>query len=147
MCLSEKLLALRKAAGLSQDSVAEELGITRQSVSRWEQGLNIPSLDNLRLLGQLYGVSLDELTSCADSSTNAPAQESSPETPAASPERWTRERKLILVLSVLLALAIAVIVYQNQSGAEDVIDMNDMVGEEVEKETNQASNFVWKEVG
>lgn len=51
------------------------------------------------------------------------------------------------MLSVLLALAIAVIVYQNQSGAEDVIDMNDMVGEEVEKETNQASNFVWKEVG
>lgn len=61
MEIHEKLAQLRKEKGLSQMEVASELGVSRQAVSRWERGVTVPTSDNLFCLGQLYGVTLDEL--------------------------------------------------------------------------------------
>lgn len=111
MELAQKLIELRKAAGLSQDNAATALGITRQAVSRWEQGVNVPSLESLRALSRLYGVSLDELL-CYDNAV--PEKKEQGEAPKAEKEpcrRWTKERKIILVLCVLLAAAVVVIGY------------------------------------
>lgn len=47
MSLTEHLIAARKRAALSQGEVAEALGVSRQAVSRWENGLALPSTDNL----------------------------------------------------------------------------------------------------
>lgn len=58
----QKLKVLRQASGLSQNEVAEKLGITRQAISRWENGRSYPELDNLTILADLYQVTLDELT-------------------------------------------------------------------------------------
>ena len=61
MTLSEKLALLRREKGLSQMAVAEALHVSRQAVSRWEQGAAAPSSDNLIYLSELYGITLDEL--------------------------------------------------------------------------------------
>ena len=61
MTLREKLIVSRNKAGLSQMELAERLGVSRQAVSRWESGDTTPSVDKLKALAKLYGVSLDWL--------------------------------------------------------------------------------------
>ncbi len=63
MSLGEKLLYLRKKKGLSQEDVAEKLGVSRQTVSKWETDQTIPELIKAKLLSQLYNVSYDYLIS------------------------------------------------------------------------------------
>lgn len=59
--IAERLAARRKLAGLSQEALAEKLGVSRQAVSKWERSESSPDTDNLIALAKLYGVSLDEL--------------------------------------------------------------------------------------
>ena len=61
MKLEEKLVSLRKAKGLSQMKLAEMMNVSRQAISRWEVGAAVPSIENLRFLSRLYGVSIDYL--------------------------------------------------------------------------------------
>ena len=61
MELSEKILQLRKALGFSQEQLAEQVGVSRQSISKWETGQSVPELDKLVILSQVFGVSTDEL--------------------------------------------------------------------------------------
>ena len=61
--IANRLLELRKKNGLSQDELAAKLGISRQSVSKWERAEASPDTDNLICLAKIYGVSLDELLS------------------------------------------------------------------------------------
>ena len=55
------LLSLRKQKGLSQDDLAEKVFVTRQAVSRWENGETTPNIDTLKLLSKLYDVSINTL--------------------------------------------------------------------------------------
>lgn len=61
MALSEKLYALRKRSGLSQEQLAEELNVSRQAISKWESGRAVPESDKLLALSRYFSVSLDEL--------------------------------------------------------------------------------------
>lgn len=61
MILSEKIIQLRKQMGWSQEELAAQLGISRQSVSKWEVGAAIPDLDKILKMSQLFGVSTDYL--------------------------------------------------------------------------------------
>lgn len=61
MSLSTKLVTLRKQKGLTQMDLAEKLQVSRQAISRWEVGAAVPSTENLKVLGDLYGVSIDYL--------------------------------------------------------------------------------------
>lgn len=63
MSLGEKLLYLRKKEGLSQEDVADKLGVSRQTVSKWETDQTVPELIKAKLLSQLYNVSYDYLIS------------------------------------------------------------------------------------
>ncbi len=58
---TDRLVELRRAYGLSQEELAEKLGVSRQAVSKWERGESSPDTDNLIALAKLYRVSLDEL--------------------------------------------------------------------------------------
>lgn len=58
---SEKLLELRRKEGLSQEQLADRLGVTRQSVSKWESGTAVPELSKLVALSDLFSVSVDYL--------------------------------------------------------------------------------------
>lgn len=59
--IAQRLADRRKQAGLSQEALAEQLGVSRQAVSKWERSESSPDTDNLIALAQLYGVSLDDL--------------------------------------------------------------------------------------
>lgn len=61
MNLAEKLIIQRKKSGMSQEQLADRLGITRQSVSKWEAGSSVPEISKLIALSELFKVSLDYL--------------------------------------------------------------------------------------
>ena len=61
LAMAQRLVDRRKAAGLSQEALAAQLGVSRQAVSKWERSESSPDTDNLIALAALYGASLDEL--------------------------------------------------------------------------------------
>lgn len=61
LAMAQRLVDRRKAAGLSQEALVAQLGVSRQAVSKWERSESSPDTDNLIALAALYGVSLDEL--------------------------------------------------------------------------------------
>jgi len=67
MRFADKLIQLRKAKELSQEDLADCLGVSRQAVSRWEQGHTFPDLPNLQKIMKVFGVSADYLI-CDDAS-------------------------------------------------------------------------------
>ena len=63
--IAEKLKQLRLESGMSQDKLAEHLLVSRQAISKWENGETLPDMENMIALAKLYGVSLDELVGIA----------------------------------------------------------------------------------
>ena len=61
--LGENLYTLRKKNGLSQEELADQLGVSRQAISKWERSEAYPDTENLIAIARLYGVSLDALIS------------------------------------------------------------------------------------
>ena len=59
--LGEKLTALRKKQGYSQQELADMISVTRQTISNWECGQGAPALDKALELAQIYKISLDDL--------------------------------------------------------------------------------------
>ena len=66
MELTEKLLNLRKANGLTQEQLAEQLGVSRQSVSKWESGQAMPELDKIVSICEIFHVTADYLLKPSD---------------------------------------------------------------------------------
>ncbi len=84
MALAEKLYELRKKNGLSQEQLAERLGVSRQAVSKWESGKAVPESDTLVSISDVFHVTLDYLLKENDAS--APGSE-----PAAGEEKRREE--------------------------------------------------------
>lgn len=63
MKLQEKILYCRKKAGLSQEALAGQLGVSRQAISKWETGDAVPEINKLLLLANAFGVTTDWLLS------------------------------------------------------------------------------------
>ncbi len=61
MILADKIMNLRKKAGWSQEELANQLNVTRQSVSKWESAQSIPDLDKVIQLSRIFEVSTDYL--------------------------------------------------------------------------------------
>ena len=64
--LAERLVAIRKKQGYSQQEIADRLSVTRQTISNWECGQGAPALDKAAELAAIYQISLDELAGLAD---------------------------------------------------------------------------------
>ena len=62
MELGKQIYELRKKANLSQEQLAEKVGVSRQTISKWELGETAPDIKQAQILSQVFGVSLDELT-------------------------------------------------------------------------------------
>lgn len=61
MILADKIIDLRKKSGMSQEELASELGVSRQSVSKWESIQSIPDIDKIIAMSKIFGVSTDYL--------------------------------------------------------------------------------------
>ncbi len=93
MSIAKRMKRVRTERGISQEKLAEQLNVSRQTVSKWENGLAVPSGDNLNQLGKALGVSVDFLLN-GERALSAPAEE----TPAPQPGR----RRLPALLAALL---------------------------------------------
>ncbi|MBQ7012746.1 MAG: helix-turn-helix transcriptional regulator [Oscillospiraceae bacterium] len=87
MTFHEKLMQLRREHGWSQEQLAEQLGVTRQTVSKWELGSTTPEMNKLLEMSRIFGISIDELT--GNTAFSAKPQET-----AAVPERKPLLRQL-----------------------------------------------------
>ncbi|HIT07522.1 MAG TPA: helix-turn-helix transcriptional regulator [Candidatus Merdivicinus faecavium] len=104
--LSEQIYTLRRKSGLSQEQLAEKVGVSRQAVSKWETGASVPELDKLLALSEFFGVSVEELTS------GAPARREDAPPPRETPVLWSRLGiALCLAGAVLLLLAGGILLF------------------------------------
>lgn len=88
MALNEKIFYHRKRMGLSQEELAEKIGVSRQAVSKWELGTSVPELDSLVLLAKTFGVTTDSLlTEAPEAEEPAPVQIDAPHL-SANEHRW-----------------------------------------------------------
>lgn len=97
--LGQEILRRRKVMGMTQEELASRMGISRQSVAKWETGQSSPDIDRLVLLREVLQTSLDELIGPAGREplpAPVPAVEGSLEPATATPERTFRLLPLIL---------------------------------------------------
>lgn len=133
MTLEEKLAALRKGKNLSQLELSEILHISRQAISRWEVGAAVPTTDNLRVLSELYGVSIDYLLSDdAEILDKVYTGDKSSDVIDKKRKKYVRIGLFtcILVIVFLLSVGIA-IAYQNMNNEEIPFSEMDMEQEPV----------------
>ncbi len=92
MTLGERIQTYRKRAGLSQEALAEQLGVSRQAVSKWELDSAQPDLDKVVALARLFGITTDALLLGEEAAPapKAPPGTAPPPTPAVekAPPRW-----------------------------------------------------------
>lgn len=112
MTLREKLIVLRDKAGISQMALAHQLDVSRQAVSRWESGDTTPSMDKLKALAKIYGVSLDWL--CSDMADEKPFEEVSElvkddETSSATASAEDKKKRKLRYVVIALVAGVAIL--------------------------------------
>ncbi len=139
MRLEEKLTVLRKESGYTQLDLAEKVRVSRQAISKWETGRALPSMEKLKYLSELFGVSVDyllndDMTEEAKPKEQEPAPEPQteeavfPEKEKGKPASWKYIAALLLAV-LLLGLLIGVFVGKY---SERHISIVDIPGEEVD---------------
>ena len=98
MTFGEKLQALRKAQGLSQEELAQRINVSRQALSKWESGASVPDTENVIALSRLFGVSTDYLLL---NEVKAPGH-----VPAIA---WPKPRKYLLAAAIVGAVGVAAV--------------------------------------
>ena len=109
MALSEKLHALRKKSGLSQEQLAEQLGVSRQAVSKWETGKAVPESDTLIAISEYFHVTLDYLMKETDSA--GPGTEPDTRKENDRPDAGTGREKRILGLVICVGGAVCLMIW------------------------------------
>ena len=103
--LGRRIQEARKAAGLSQESLGERLGVSRQAVSKWESDASVPDLENLIAMSRIFGVTIGALLG-VEPAAEEPTEEDSPEAPGgesgdAAPDRELTDRELAAVEAIV----------------------------------------------
>ena len=63
MSFADNLIELRKLNNLSQEDIAEKIGVSRQTLSKYETGESLPDIERCKMLADLFGVTMDDLIS------------------------------------------------------------------------------------
>lgn len=117
------LAQLRKEQGLTQEQLAQELGTSNKTISRWETGAYLPPVEMLQLLSERYGLTINELLQgqrispenqlATANQTIAQVIKESPflfkERQAYWQRKWTRDHRLDIILLIIAALAVQVL--------------------------------------
>lgn len=151
MELAEKLVFLRKETKVSQLKLAELMGVSRQAVSRWETGIAVPTIENLKYLSNLYNVTLDYLLldddkgkldlknstveETGDKSKLNPIEEKKQKKHTAV--RWVCISCLLFMLIVVICICVSI------KNNENFIPINNMPKEEVETEDGMGFDLEW----
>lgn len=97
MKFNEKLIELRKKAGLSQEELGYKLNVTRQTISKWELGQTTPEMDKLIEISRIFGISVDDLLD----ETKEVKTESQKIV-----NNKSRKKTIIIIVSIVLAIII-----------------------------------------
>jgi transcriptional regulator with XRE-family HTH domain len=100
MNFKDKLLDLRKKAGLSQEELGNKLDISRQTISKWEMGKSTPELDKLVSLSEIFNVSLDELVKDIENSKEN------------TTKKRTISKYFLLIIWIIICILLAFILYR-----------------------------------
>lgn len=104
--LGARIRTLRKERGLSQEALAQALEVSRQAVTKWEDGSSLPSTANLFALAGFFSVPLAELTGTPEGASPAP-----PAAGVSEKERRTRTKILTIGACILLAVSVPVLLW------------------------------------
>ena len=147
MDLTERLAQARKVRGLSQAEAAERLNVSRQAISRWEQGTAVPSSDNLIYLSRLYGITLDELVYGKEKIEIEQAEEAAEILVPEETDRvktqtrpWYKMWWVKLLFGVLV-LGVLIFAATGQMDKSDAIHLRDL--EEKSLDLTSAEYFSW----
>lgn len=106
MSLGERIKEQRKNSGLSQEKVAEFVGVSRQAVTKWEANQSAPSTENLFKLAEIFGTTVDMLLSSNEDGKNSPAEQiyylyKMEEEKKAAERRGKMKKNLLLTLATI----------------------------------------------
>ena len=102
MTFGQKLQQLRKARGMSQEDLAGQLSVTRQTVSKWELDQSTPDLPYLAAISEFFGVSTDYLIKETSSAESAACSGTGPASATTSPQKIQVHARLIFSSLLLL---------------------------------------------
>ena len=129
MTLGQRIQELRKQHNLSQEALAEKINVSRQAVSKWEAGLSNPDTDNIILLCELFGVSMNELVSIKSESKTKKEGE----------KAKTVQRIIAVFISIIIAgTALLFVVLKN-----DRIKKIDVLANKTIMENIGECAFIW----
>ena len=149
MSFAKKLIELRKQQDLSQQDLADRLGVSRQAISRWETGAVQPLADSVKSLAQVFQVSTDYLLNDdLDDPTPLRSPQPAP-TPQEEPTPTRKHRKWLLALAALAAAAVLILVtvagtaYYLQWKERQPVSMYDLPRETAEESIRERSNITF----
>ena len=109
--LADRLVELRKENKLSQEALAEKLGLSRQAISKWERAEASPDTDNLIALATLYGISLDELLGNEPKAEKeVPAEEKTLTDTQIKGKNHLTKAPLLLLIAVAVYVVVGIII-------------------------------------
>lgn len=100
MTMENKIKALRQKAGMTQEKVAERMGVSRQAVAKWEAGESAPSTRNLLKLAEIFDTTADVLMNCQAPSKEQPHESENKERKAIDSRK--KKENIFVALAVLL---------------------------------------------
>lgn len=106
MKLGEKILEYRKKLGLSQEALGEKVGVSRQTVSKWEIGQTIPELEKMILLAKEFKTTIDELVQDEENQVQEENQDIDQEKMKNKFINKIYNKKLLKILTIILVIAI-----------------------------------------
>lgn len=103
MKLQDKLYQLRKSRGMSQLELAEAINVSRQAISKWENGTALPTIENFLSLSKLYEVSIDYLVDDeVEAETDIPVVKAT--------AGYYKQRNKMIITRIVIAFCIVIIV-------------------------------------
>ena len=135
MDLGKKIVNLRKKNNLSQEELAEKVGVTRQTISKWELGQSKPDIDKLQMMSKLFEVDVNTLTN-EDISLEDKAETKEDK----NNKKEDGDRKFILY--ILIIIFIASLAFLTYRVGTDIKAKKDEIKEEIRKES-EVSIQLW----
>ena len=148
MTLGERIYRLRADRNMTQEQLAEKLGVTRQSISKWEGDLVKPEIEKLKAMAKLFEVSLDDLIS--DEASDKKDKEEKTITEDSLNKKGNRNKIIITVIACLLiiAMTVTIIVMINLSQRVRTLEMQSRTyvtdGDEESEKDTYFSELEWR---
>ena len=148
MTLGERIYRLRADRNMTQEQLAEKLGVTRQSISKWEGDLVKPEIEKLKAMAKLFEVSLDDLIS--DEASDKKDKEEKTITEDSLNKKTNRNKIIITVIAWLLiiAMTVTIIVMINLSQRVRTLEMQSRTyvtdGDEESEKDTYFSELEWR---